>query len=286
MNITNRTITFKMFNEKWRRLPNYAEDTKFFYKKWYLNRYGYKTEKGLKNFLKDKAVIMDAGCGMARDAKLFKKLNPNSFVVAVDQSPYAVKAAKEYLKDCINYEVVRGDITTIDFPTKLFDFISCDQVMHHTPNPNKTLKHFMSLLAKGGVVNFSVCKKRNKYRNFVDDVIMQHGRTMTPKALWDFSIEVTKFAKALYELDIKNKKFEGKTYKNIQRFVHDHLFRCWYHPDISFELSVCQTYDWFSGNPRFSKAEVKQEILKGLPKYKLLRMYEDNATISVSLKKL
>ena len=280
--ITKKELTFKFFDYKWHRLPNYAEDTKVIYKKWYLKRYGF-TKDSLKKFLKDKEYILDAGCGLGRDSNFFAELNPKVNIVAVDQSPSAVKVTTKYLpKNC---KVVRDDITQMKLKER-FDFISCDQVIHHTPSPNKTLINLMSHLNKGGIINFSVCRKKNKYRDFVDDVLMEKGRTMTPKELWDFSDVVTKFGKALYDLKVKDITFDGRKYPDIQRFVHDTLFRCWYSPDITFELSSCQTYDWFSGNPRFNEEELRIQILKGLPKYKLLRLFKDDATISVSLKKL
>ena len=279
--ITKKALTFKFFDYKWYRLPNYGIDTRHFYKKWYMKRYGY-TKKSLKKFLKDKEYILDAGCGMGRDSRFFSELNPKANIMAVDQSPIAIKATKKYVPSC---NAIREDIITMKLKER-FDFISCDQVIHHTPNPNRTLINLMRHLKKGGTINFSVCRKKNKYRDFADDVLMNHGRKMTPKELWKFSEVVTRFGRALYDLNIKNIKFENKKYPDIQRYVHDNLFRCWYNPTISFDISNSITYDWFSGNPRFNLKEVKQKILKGLPKYKLLRIYEDDATISVSLKKL
>jgi len=282
VSITKKDLTFKFFDYKWHRLPSYAEDSKSIYRKWYLNRYGY-TKKTFKKFLNNKHSILEAGCGMGRDSIFFAELNPKAKIVAVDQSPSAVKVAKKYLPE--NCKVVRGDITKMKLKEK-FDFISCDQVIHHTPSPNKTLINLMRHLNKGGVINFSVCRKKNKYRDLVDDVLMNNGRKMTQKQLWEFSDVVTKFGKALYDLKIKDITFEGKKYLDVQRFVHERLFRCWYNPDVSFELSVSSNYDWFSGNPRFNEKEVRTQILKGLPKYRLLRLFKDDATISVSLKKL
>lgn len=279
--ITKKELTFKFFDYKWKRLPNYAEDTKSFYKEWYLKRYGH-TERSLRSFLRKRPDILDAGCGLGRDSQYFAELNPSANIVAVDQSPMAVKENIKRLP--LNCDVRRKDIITMKLAEK-FDFISCDQVIHHTPSPNKTLINLMSHLKPGGIIHFSVCRKKNKYRDFVDDILMENGRRMTPKELWNFSNKVTVFGKALYDLKVKNIEFEGKKYDNIQRFVHDNLFRCWYNPDVSFELSSCQTYDWFSSNPRFNEKEVKTQILKGLSKHKVIRLFKDDATISVVLVK-
>jgi hypothetical protein len=144
----------------------------------------------------------------------------------------------------------------------------------------------MSHLKKGGVINFSVCRKKNKYRDFVDDVLMNYARDMSPDQLWDFSLSVTIFGQALHDLHCGPVKFEGEEYESIQRFVHDNLFRCWYNPGVPFDLSVSSNYDWFSSNPRFDEEEVRRYILKDLPPYNSLNFYQDKATISVSLQKI
>lgn len=239
---------------------------------------------GLKRFLKDKNYILEAGCGLARDSAMFSDANPEANVLGVDQSASAIKVARKYLKKWKNCKVERADITNFASPNK-FDFISCDQVIHHTPDPGKTLAHLYKKLNPGGIINFSVCRKKSKAREFADDLIMDHAPKMSPEELWNFSIMVTKFAKSLHELGIKDVSFEGKKYGNLQFFIHNHLFRVWYRPDIPFDLSVSNNYDWFSGNPRFNAEEVRSKMLSKVPGCSILRFFEDDATISVSLKK-
>lgn len=285
MKTTDKNLTFKFFNSKWFRVPDWAEATEKIYRKWYLKRYGFDSEEDLKTFLKDKKSILDAGCGLGRDSKFFAELNPEAKIVSVDQSQYAIEVARKTLSEFPNCKVIQGDITELDLDEK-FDFISCDQVIHHTPDPNKTLKILMKHLNPEGVINFSVCRKKNKYRDFVDDVLMNYARDMTPDELWKFSHTITQFGKELYDLKRGSVKFEGEEYESIQRFIHDNVFRCWYNPDVDFNLSVSSNYDWFSSNPRFSSDEVKDKILKDVPLSRILVFYEDKPTISVSLKLL
>ena len=110
---------------------------------------------------------------------------------------------------------------------------------------------------------------------------MEHARTLSPSKLWEFAEVVTRFGEALYELIIENVSFGGKNYLNLQRFIHDQVFRCWYNPDIDFDLSVSSNYDWFSENPRFNSNEVKAMMSQGLGPYEVMRFYKDDATISV-----
>ena len=281
----SKKLTFDFFNYKWKRVSNWACETEDIYRRWYLKRYGYQTLQPLKKFLKDKHRILEAGCGLARDSKMFAELNSKAEIVAMDQSPSALKVARLTLRPFQNCKVVRADITRFSYG-ELFDFISCDQVLHHTPDPTQTLRHLYSHLTLGGVLNFFVCRKKNRYRDLVDDLIMDRARTMTPEQLWKFAETITHFGRVLYELGIKNVRFDGREYEDIQRFVHNQVFRCWYNPDIGFDLSVSSNYDWFSGNPRFNAEEVKKMMECGLGPHEVLSFYEDDASISVSTRKL
>ncbi|MDB2708848.1 class I SAM-dependent methyltransferase [Candidatus Pelagibacter bacterium] len=275
--------TFRFFNYKWKKVPTWAIKTENKYIDWYLKRYGYKNKKKLKTFLKDKKYILDAGCGLGRDSKLFAESNTDAKVFACDQSVHALKIAKKNMKNLKNISFFNHDITKKFNFSQKFDFISCDQVLHHTPNPGRTLKNLYNILEKKGQLNFFVCKKKNKYRDFIDDHIMHNFKDKTPKKIWDFSVQVTKFAKTLHDLNIKNVKFKKKIYKNLQLFAHFNSFRFWYDPKIEFNLSVSSNYDWFSNNPRYDLRQVKQMIKSNLKNCKIKRIYEDDASISVSI---
>jgi SAM-dependent methyltransferase len=276
--------TFRFFDYKWKKVPDWGRETEAIYRRWYLKRYGYATLPRLKNFLRDKSRILEAGCGLARDSKMFAEANPRADIVAMDQSPAALKVARRTLKPFRNCRVVRADITRFT-GLEPFDFISCDQALHHTPAPAKTLRHLYRNLAGGGVLNFFVCRKKNPYRDLVDDLIMDRARTLSPRQLWQFAEVVTRFGEALHGLGIGNVSFGQRRYDDLQRFVHNQVFRCWYNPEIDFKLSVSSNYDWFSGNPRFDAAGVRGIMREGLGPHKVLRFYEDDASISVSIRK-
>ena len=277
--------TFRFFDYKWKKVPSWSKQTEKKYIKWYLQRFRYKNIKNFKKFLKNKKTILEAGCGLARDSRLFARINSKAKIYACDQSKKAIKIAK---RDNINYDNIyyfKQDITKKFKINFKFDFISCDQVLHHTPNPSKTLKNLYSLLKKGGYFNFFVCKKKNLYREFIDDHIMNYFSNKKPSELWKFSKQVTLFAKSLHDLKIKNIKFKNKYYENIQQYIHYNSFRFWYDPKINFNLSVSSNYDWFSNNPRYSLEDLKKIVSKSLKGFKYISIYEDDASISISVKK-
>ncbi len=279
----NKPYTFGVFDEKWRRVRTWAKATEASYREWYLKRYGYGTLENLGAFLADKTLILEAGCGQARDSKMFAELAPVARIVAMDQSLEALEVAKENLSGFENCLVVHGDVTAFEWQA-LFDFISIDQVMHHTPDPAATLRHLYGHLSRGGVLNFFVCRKKNPERDLVDDLLMEHATSMTYDELWAFATKVTELGKTLYDLGIKDVRLGDTVFPDVQRLVHNRLFRCWYNPDIDFELPVSSNFDWFSGNPRFNAEEVRAMIAT-LPEdaYEVTRFYEDDMSISVSL---
>ena len=280
----SKKLTFGFFEHKWSKVPQWANATEKIYRSWYLTRYGYKDAAGLRRFLKDKTRILEAGCGGARDSKFFAECNKSAEIMAMDQSPSAVKTAAKTLRPYKNCRVVRADVTKFR-GLGAFDFISCDQVLHHTPDPAATMKHFYRNLVPGGVLNFSVCRRKNPYRDLVDDLIMDRAKKLSHEELWRLAEASTLLGKVLHELKICSVKFGGRKYADIQRFVHDQVFRCWYNPDIDFKLSMSSNYDWFSNNPRFNAAQLRAMMRRGLGPHKLLRYYEDDATISVSIRK-
>ena len=90
----------------------------------------------------------------------------------------------------------------------------------------------------------------------------------------------------MHDLKIKDVKFKKKQYKNLQLYIHNNVFRAWYNPDLKFDLSVSSNYDWFSNNPRFNLEELKNIVETNLKGFKYVSIYEDDASISISIKKL
>jgi len=271
--------TFKFFNWKWNRVPQWGEDTKHIYHKWYLNKYNFSKEEFLK-FLSKKKKILDVGCGVGRDIKFFRENSIDAKIVGIDQSEHAINFLKK--ENLENVSLYRLDITKDLGSLGKFDFISCDQVLHHTPNPEQTILDLTNILESGGHMHLFVCKKKNTLRDLIDDKIMHHSRHMSPEELWDFSVRVTEFGKALHSLGIQNIEYLGKNYETLQSLIHNQTFRCWYNPEIDFDLSVSSNYDWFSNNPRYSKDEFLSFFIP-IKNISIENVYEDDACVAVRI---
>lgn len=125
--------TNEIFTEKWLKndTSKILEGLEEFQRKWYLELYGFENEQKLAFFLKKQEIILDAGCGLGYKAAWFANLSPESIVIGMDYSEAANKAA-EYYKNIPNLFFIQGDIADTGFKNESIDYISCDQVIHHT----------------------------------------------------------------------------------------------------------------------------------------------------------
>ncbi len=126
---------------------------------WYLRCYGFENEAQLADFLSGRRFILDAGCGPGYKAAWFARLNPDATVVAMDLSQSIFVAARTY-SDVPNLIFVKGDIAGTPFRAGAFDLVSCDQVLHHTESPPRTVAEFARILAPDGVLNTYVYAKK------------------------------------------------------------------------------------------------------------------------------
>lgn len=90
--------TKDVFSEKWEEFEQgkQKEDVYQFQKEWFLDLYGFSSEKHFKEFLSDKKVIVDAGCGLGYKSAWFAELAPNAIVIGIDISDSVQIASKNY----------------------------------------------------------------------------------------------------------------------------------------------------------------------------------------------
>ena len=257
------------FSKKWAPetgagLSGAAMIDKEFYNDWYLEKYGFKNLDGLKNFLKDKKFVIDAGTGPGRDALLFSEIS-DGIIFAVDLSN-SVEGLQERYKDKKNIYFIQTDIMNLPFKENFFDYISCDFVIHHTPNPIKTFNHLVSHLKKGGQIATYTYKIKGPVREFVDDDIRERTTKMSFEECYKICEPITKLGKTLSDLNIEFEVPEdipllgikaGK--QNLQRFIYWNFMKCYWSNNLSFKDNVIVNVDWYHPIDafRFKPEEIK-----------------------------
>ncbi len=249
-----QTQTVRSFSQKWGKHDYYREHTSRFYTDWYLQRYGFQTLDGLSAFLRPCRFILDAGTGMGRDASLFASRS-NATVFAVDTAREALEVAR---RSVANPRVVflQADINRLPLPDEFFDFISCDQVIHHTADPRRAFESLRRKLKTGGQICCYVYKKKTALREFADDhVRRQISRLPIDQAL-ALCESITRLGKTLADLKIEIDVPDDipvlgirKGRCDIQRFFHWNVMKCFWNDDFDFFTNNIINFDWY--HPEF-----------------------------------
>jgi len=242
--------TVESFSWKWNRAKNYRTATQQHYVTWYLQRYGFGTVNKLAAFLADKKTILDAGTAHGRDAQMYVE-NSTATVFGIDISS-GIRNAFRDLAGVPRLHLVQADVTKLPFAPEFFDFIGCDQVIHHTPNTRESLRHLVTRLAPGGHIAFYVYRKKGPIREFCDDYIRARTVHMTPEECFKVSEAITKLGKALADLkvtvdvpeDIPILEITAGTH-DIQRFIYWNVFKCYWNDSMDWDSNVITNFDWY-----------------------------------------
>ena len=262
------------FSSKWKNYNKTYHSSKWIknQKKWFLERFGWKTSKDFEKFLKTRSRILDAGTGIGNSAKLFST-NLNSTVFAIDASESIEFAYKKDGKTK-NIHFLQADIRKLPFRKKFFDFICSDQVLHHTKDTESSFKMLSKLLTKKGLISIYVYRKKGPLREFSDNYIRKSTIKMTEMQCMEFSKSMALLGKSLAQLkkkitikeDIPLLEIKAGTY-DIQRFLYWNFLKCWWSPDVPFDQSVATNYDWYF--PKFAYRHSEKEVKKWFKDVKL-----------------
>ncbi len=263
-----RTQTARSFSQKWAKHQYYREHTREFYTDWYLQRYGFHEAESLREFLADARFILDAGTGSGRDALNFAE-NSTAAVFAVDLAAEALEAASRQVTHP-RIAFVHADLNRLPFPDEYFDFLNCDQVIHHMPNPRATFDNLRRKLKTNGTICCYVYRKKAVLREFTDDHVREHISGLSVDEALEVCEGITRLGEALANLKttvdipedipvlgIKKGKID------LQRFVHWNIMKCfwndkfdfftnnivnldWYHPENCFRFEPDDFREWFA----------------------------------------
>ncbi len=262
----NQSQTNSVFSDKWEKYSEEeiaSQERLFqFQKEWYLDLYGFSSEKDLQNFLIHQDVVLDAGCGLGYKAKWFADLSPQTLVIGMDYSDSVFLAAKTYASTT-NLRFVKGDIADTRIKDNAVSYVSCDQVIHHTEDPQKTMAEFSRILAPEGELAVYAYAKKALPRELVDDYFRIQTKNISSNDMWEMSEQLTELGKRLSELnvtidvpDIPLLGIKGGE-MDIQRFIYWNFLKCFWNSSLGSETSTSTNFDWYapSNAMRYSKDE-------------------------------
>ncbi len=260
--------TVQSFAQKWQKHDYYREHTRQFYTEWYLQRYGFGNAEGLAEFLAPCEFVLDAGTGSGRDASMFAGLS-QAAVFGVDTAREALEIARRGV-DHPRVAFIHADVNRLPFPDNFFDFISCDQVIHHTPNPPETFRNLARKLKSGGQICCYVYRHKAVVREFTDDYVRERISKLPIDEALRVCEGITRLGEALAGLKAEIDVPEDipvlgirKGRQDIQRFFHWNIMKCfwndafdfftnnivnfdWYHPEYCFRYTPEEFRNWFA----------------------------------------
>lgn len=205
---------------------------------------------------------LDAGCGMGWYTEFLSKRNPTGHVYGVDIARPAIETGRNLGID----NLIVGDISATPFPDGVFDYVACEEVIHHTPSPHATLEHLVSKLKSGGTLTMYVYKEKPLLREHADTLIRDETTKMSIEDCLEFSDAMTQVGKALYEVDetievpdVPLLDIEGGEY-TVHEFVYRYFLKCYFdwHTEDE-EVSLATNFDWYHPEHahRFTEEEVR-----------------------------
>lgn len=253
MRMNDANNTSRSFSDKWVQNPdlgyeetlNEASDTF----QWIVTRNGFDDGDRLRQYLKGKRRILDAGCGNGRVTLLLRRYAPDSAeVIGIDL--VAAEVARQNLAQ-ENIQIHDGNLLEDLSFLGSFDFIYCQEVLHHTGDATAAFANVCSLLEPGGEIAIYVYRQKAPVREFVDDFIRQNIAELDYAESMKACEQVTALGKALADLDIQvdlpavNLLDIPEGRYDIQRFFYHFFMKCYWNPGYSFHDNVVVNYDWY-----------------------------------------
>jgi SAM-dependent methyltransferase len=233
---------------------------------WILGRNGFSSTEEIRIYLENKRRILDAGCGNGRVTALLRRYAPKEAeIVAFDI--VSTEFARENLEAYGLSEGVRffekdllGDLSDLG----KFDFIYCQEVLHHTPDPEKALMNLRTLLSPAGEMAIYVYKVKAPVREFVDDYVRGKISDLDYSEAIRACEQITALGKVLSEYGITLKApgvdvlgIEEGTY-DLQRFIYHFFMKCFWNSDLTFQENAAINYDWY--HPKIASRHSVEEV--------------------------
>jgi SAM-dependent methyltransferase len=257
--------TFDSFSWKWSHVTPEEIDQRFEQQyAWYDERYGFGGDAGLASFLSDRSRVLEAGTGLGGDAARFARLAPHAQVVAIDLSS-GIETAVRRFGGPANLHYLQADIMRLPFRSGTFDFVSSDQVIHHTPDARQAFANLSALLAPGGAIAVYVYRVKAPLREHADDWIRARAQSMAPEECMDLGRDLAELGRELsrvggtvtLERGVPLLGIEPGEH-NVQRLIYWTMLKCFWNDGFSPNLNALVNYDWY--HPPFASRHTPDEV--------------------------
>lgn len=231
--------------------------------RWILERNGFSSADAFSRFLGDHSRILDAGCGNGRVTALLRKLaSQKAEIVGIDL--VGADVAREHFSGVERVLFETRDLLDDLSGLGSFDFIYCQEVLHHTADPERAFQNLCKLLADKGEIAIYVYKQKAPAREFVDDYVRGKIANLCYEDAMKHCEQITEFGRALTEAAVEVRVpavevlgIDEGTY-DIQRLIYHFFAKCYWNPDVSKSENVMINYDWY--HPQLATRHALSEV--------------------------
>jgi SAM-dependent methyltransferase len=285
------TNTIRGFKDKWTHHQRLAWDETLRegseIQQWILTRNGFSSLAELREHLAGRRRILDAGCGNGRVTQLLRDATDpaSTEIVAIDLA--SADVARSNLQGQPNVAIythdLLGDLTALG----RFDFVYCQEVLHHTADPRRAFLNLAGALAASGEIAVYVYRKKAPVREFVDFFVHDRIKDLSYQEAMRICDQITALGRALAEIDAKVTVpdvdllgIRGGEY-DVQRFFYHFFMKAFWNRDLSFSDNAAVNYDWYF--PDLSSHHTKDEVLGwfGEARLEIVHSVEDFYGITV-----
>jgi SAM-dependent methyltransferase len=215
---------------------------------WILSRNGFGSLQEFGTYLAGKTRVLDGGCGSGRVTALMASVFDGT-IVGIDLNAAAV--ARVNLEDAKNVTIhekdLLGDLTDLG----MFDFIYCQEVLHHTADPRGSFLNLAKQVAKGGEFAIYVYRVKAPIREFADDYVREKIKDLPYEQAMEQSKAITELGRVLSEFkdeiaipDVPVLGIKAGSY-TPQRLLYHFFLKCFWNDELSEHENVVINYDWY-----------------------------------------
>jgi SAM-dependent methyltransferase len=215
---------------------------------WILNRNGFADLDALAAHLAPKRRVLDAGCGNGRVTALLASVYPGPVMgIDLNAAPVAAANLAELANVTIREKDLLGDLTDLGE----FDFIYCQEVLHHTADPRGGFLNLAKRLSAGGEIAIYVYRVKAPVREFTDDYVREKIKDMPYDEAMAQAKAITELARALSavkdEIDVPSVPVLGIKAGRYtpQRLIYHFFGKLFWNDELSEHENIVINYDWY-----------------------------------------